>query len=213
MDKLRNQAEEQAEVLREQEGELTSKKEQLENLRKEEERLEKQKEDNDKQLDKLTSKLQDAQLQISQAKAKITQLQEQQHQLTDAIDACDGAITNGDATQVPDTALHIAPDFRSPEYQLTNGQTSPDKQNDIFNQNHDPFNDAGNNTQTNGFADDPFKNDPFKNEDAFNSNDPFAAAFSQPVQSRDPFNEMGNNNNNNGKTKLNLSMCNVQLMC
>lgn len=66
MDKLRSQADEQAEVLKAQENELSSKKEQLENLRKEEERLEKQKQDSDAQLNRLTTNLQDTQLQISQ---------------------------------------------------------------------------------------------------------------------------------------------------
>lgn len=71
MDKLRSQAEEQAEVLKVQESELTSKKEQLENLRKEEERLEQQKLDSDGQLNRLTTNLQDTQLQISQVSSGI----------------------------------------------------------------------------------------------------------------------------------------------
>lgn len=120
MDKLRFQADEQAEVLKAQENELTSKKEQLENLRKEEERLEQQKLDSDAQLNRLTTNLQDTQLQISQAKAKITQLQEQQRQMNDAITACDSAIETGDANSVADTALRINPDFRNAEFAIAN---------------------------------------------------------------------------------------------
>lgn len=71
VDRLRSQADEQSEVLRVQENELTSKKEQLENLRKEEERLEKERQDRDGHLNRLTTNLQDTQLQISQVSCKL----------------------------------------------------------------------------------------------------------------------------------------------
>lgn len=66
VDKLRTQATEQAEIVKQQESELNSKKEQLEGLRAEEQRLEKLKEENQKKLENLTVNLQDTQLNISQ---------------------------------------------------------------------------------------------------------------------------------------------------
>lgn len=66
VDKLRAQATEQADIVKQQETELNSKKEQLEGLRNEEQRLEKQKKDGQKKLENLTSNLQDTQLNISQ---------------------------------------------------------------------------------------------------------------------------------------------------
>lgn len=66
MDKLRNQAAEQAETVATQEKELTSKREQLEGLKQEEQRLEQQRVDNLRKLENLTTNLQDTQLNISQ---------------------------------------------------------------------------------------------------------------------------------------------------
>lgn len=104
--------------------------------------------------------------------------------MSDAIRSCESAITAGDAGVVADTALRISPDFRAAEYQLPNGQLSP-QQNGFTNGNHDPFNDN---------SDSGFTDDPFKNTDAFGASDPFAAAFTQPVNDNfqsDPFNEFG----------------------
>lgn len=71
MDKLRTQANEQAETVAAQETELNSKKQQLEGLKQEEQRLEQQKVDNTRKLDQLTTKLQDTQLNISQVNYRI----------------------------------------------------------------------------------------------------------------------------------------------
>lgn len=66
MDKLRVQANEQAELVAAQESELKSKKEQLDGLRQEEQRLEEQKAESLQKLESITSNLQDTQLNISQ---------------------------------------------------------------------------------------------------------------------------------------------------
>lgn len=66
MDKLRVQANEQAELVATQESELKSKKEQLDGLRQEEQRLEEQKAESLQKLESITSNLQDTQLNISQ---------------------------------------------------------------------------------------------------------------------------------------------------
>jgi len=66
VDKLRVQANEQAELVAAQESELKSKKEQLDGLRQEEQRLEEQKAESLQKLESITSNLQDTQLNISQ---------------------------------------------------------------------------------------------------------------------------------------------------
>lgn len=66
VDKLRTQANEQAELVATQESDLKSKKEQLDGLRQEEQRLEDQKNESLKKLESLTTNLQDTQLNISQ---------------------------------------------------------------------------------------------------------------------------------------------------
>lgn len=66
VDKLRTQANEQAELVATQESDLKSKKEQLDGLRQEEQRLEDQKNESLKKLQSLTTNLQDTQLNISQ---------------------------------------------------------------------------------------------------------------------------------------------------
>jgi len=66
VDKLRTQANEQAEVISSQEAELSSKKEQLEGLKKEEQHLEQLRSQNVNKLETLTVNLQETQLGISQ---------------------------------------------------------------------------------------------------------------------------------------------------
>lgn len=66
VDKLRAQANEQAEVISSQEAELSSKKEQLEGLKKEEQHLEQLRSQNVNKLETLTVTLQETQLGISQ---------------------------------------------------------------------------------------------------------------------------------------------------
>ncbi|XP_018577908.1 epidermal growth factor receptor substrate 15-like 1 [Anoplophora glabripennis] len=166
------QAAEQAELVKIQEEELNSKRAQLESLRREEQRLEEQKIESMNKLDGLTSNLQDTQFCISQAKALITQLQEQTRQMNDGISSCGIAIELGDATQVPDAALRIEPEFRDPDYNkvlMTNGNISKETIFDV-----DPFSNTNEipNRTDDTFDNDPFKNDPFKNKDAI-SNVPF----------------------------------------
>ncbi|CAH0550922.1 unnamed protein product [Brassicogethes aeneus] len=183
VDKLRIQASEQAELVASQESELNSKKEQLEGLRMEEQRLEQQKIESSKKLEHLTGNLQDSQLNISKAKNLISELQEHTRQMTDAIQACDTAIETGDVISLPDTALRIAPDFRSSKFSsiiMANGVSN--KQNGF---DSDPFSSQNGPT---GFTAD-FNNDHFKSKDAF-SNDPFNDAFAKSTNdgfTADPF--------------------------
>ncbi|ENN71982.1 epidermal growth factor receptor substrate 15-like 1 isoform X3 [Dendroctonus ponderosae] len=202
VDKLRTQANEQAELVATQEADLKSKKEQLDGLRQEEQQLEEQKKESLKKLESITTNLQETQFSISQLKALSTQLQEQTRQITDAIDVCETAIQSGDAAQVPEQVLRITIDFRDAEYAklgLTNGEC---KQN---GQGSDPF---SRHNDSNGFDDNMFENDPFKNKNATETEDPFRAAFSKPVNdgfnadpfgapfsnATDPFNDFDNAN-------------------
>ncbi|XP_066150911.1 epidermal growth factor receptor substrate 15-like 1 isoform X2 [Euwallacea fornicatus] len=205
VDKLRAQANEQADLVAAQESELKTKKEQLDGLRQEEQRLEDQKNESLNKLQSMTSNLQETQLNISQVKALTTQLQEQSRQINDAISICEAAIQSGDLSVVPDTTLRISAEFRDAEYSrlgLTNGEN---KQKDNFG---DAF--SRQNGSSTGFDDDPFQNDPFKSKgnapisDSFNaafsksvndefSADPFGAPFSN---NSDPFNNFDNGNQN-----------------
>ncbi|KAL1501933.1 hypothetical protein ABEB36_007160 [Hypothenemus hampei] len=182
VDKLRVQANEQAELLASQEMELKSKKELLDGLKQEEQRLEDQKNDSLKKLETITTNLQETQLSISQVKALTTQLQEQSRQINDAISVCEAAILSGDPTQVTDAHLRIIADFRDFEYTrigLTNGANNKQQNGQI----NDPFNRHHGETDG-GFHDDPFENDPFKSKtDPFKpanggfSSDPFGSSF------------------------------------
>lgn len=66
MDKLRTQANEQAELVATQEADLKSKKEQLDGFRQEEQQLEEQKKESLKKLESITTNLQETQFSISQ---------------------------------------------------------------------------------------------------------------------------------------------------
>lgn len=110
--KIREQCQKQEETIREQEGELESKKNELQKLKDEEASLEKEYNEDQRNLDKLTRTLQDTQLQISQIKALVTQLEENQRQISDALEACKAAIENNDPNSVSYYTLKIEPDFR-----------------------------------------------------------------------------------------------------
>ncbi|CAH1128231.1 unnamed protein product [Ceutorhynchus assimilis] len=189
VDKLRTQANEQADLLATQESELKSKKELLDGLRQEEQRLEEQKNESLQKLESMTTNLQETQLNISQIKALTTQLEEQTRQINDALALCEAAIESGDASQVPDTALRITAGFRESEYSrlgLMNGA-----------RDNDPF--SRQNGSNSGFHDDPFQNDAFKSK-----TDPFNAAFSKSINDSfnpdpfgaDPFSDNFDNTNN-----------------
>ncbi|XP_076257907.1 epidermal growth factor receptor pathway substrate 15 isoform X2 [Rhynchophorus ferrugineus] len=182
VDKLRVQAVEQAELVSTQENELKTKKEQLDGLRQEEQRLEQQISDSAQKLESITSSLQETQLSISQAKALITQLEEQTRQINDAVTLCDAAISSGDASQVPDTALRVNPEFRDVEYsKLSSGQSKQNGFGDAFDQHR---------ASNGGFEQDPFQNDPFKPKNSLTDSDPFSSAFTKPANdafSNDPF--------------------------
>ncbi|XP_054277606.1 epidermal growth factor receptor substrate 15-like 1 isoform X2 [Macrosteles quadrilineatus] len=198
VDNLRRQAEEQESNLKAQEEELSNKKQELEGLKQEESRLQQQQEEFGKKLDTLSQNLQDSQLQISQVKASITQLEEHQRQIQDAIGRVETASTSGDVTSVPDTCLHLQPEFRDPSHTKL-----------VSEQLHDPSNDAftngptGDNFMNNNFANDPFSNpSAASNQDPFASSGGFAADFNKPVETfaPDPFASAFGSSISNGKS-------------
>ena len=116
VDKLRTQANEQADLVANQEKELSDKSGELDLLRNEEQQLEMKRFGSEQKLNDLTNKFQESQLNISQIKSKIAQFQDYQRQLENAVEVCDNALETEDYSVVPELVLQIEPEFKRSEF-------------------------------------------------------------------------------------------------